>query len=329
MTGTSTVAIIGAGPCGLAAAVAVKQAGLRGIVIERGPLVSGIVGYPTYVTFFSTPERLEIGGIPFIVASEKPTRRDALAYYRRVAKEHGLEIRQYERVDTVERENGGFVVYSTTRVGEQRVTRADAVVVATGYFGCPNRLGVPGEDLPHVTHRFTEGHESFMRRAIVVGGGNSAVDAALDLYRSGATVTIVHFLPTLDKNIKPWVLPDIAARIKEGSIQARWESRVVAIEPTAVIIQSPSGEERLAADQIYLMIGYMPESRLLQEIGVTLDPISGIPAHDPATMETNVPGIFIAGVLAAGYDANKTFIENGRGHGALIARALRAAADAS
>jgi thioredoxin reductase (NADPH) len=181
---------------------------------------------------------------------------------------------------------------------------------------------VPGEDLPHVTHRFREGHEDFDRDVVVVGGGNSAVEAALELYRAGARVTLVHFGPTFDRNIKPWVLPDIANRIAEGAIGAVWEARVAAIEPEAVIVEGPFGTKRLPAQRVYTMIGYMPETALLEVLGVPLDPVTGIPAHDPATMETSVPGVFIAGVLASGYDANKTFIENGRGHGELIVRRL-------
>ncbi|HEX5581542.1 MAG TPA: NAD(P)-binding domain-containing protein, partial [Gemmatimonadaceae bacterium] len=195
--------------------------------------------------------------------------------------------------------------------------------VATGYFGHPNRLGVPGEELPHVTHLFREGHEAFDLPVVVVGGGNSAVDAALDLYRAGARVTLVHFGPTLDRNIKPWVLPDITNRIAEGSIAARFESRVSAITPEEVVLTSPRGEERVPAEQVYLMLGYQPNAGLLVQLGVPIDPATGIPSHDPATMETAVPGVFIAGVLASGYDANKTFIENGRDHGELIAGALK------
>jgi thioredoxin reductase (NADPH) len=338
MTSTD-LAIVGAGPCGLAAAIAAGRAGLRAVVLERGCLVSGIASYPTYMTFFSTAERLAIGDVPFSVATEKPTRRDALAYYRTVTRHFGLDVRQYQTVEEIVRVGGGtggaergaagtegrparFVVRSRTRDGLMHETAAHAVVVATGYFGHPNRLGVPGEDLPHVTHLFREGHEAFEQPVVVVGGGNSAVDAALDLYRAGAQVTLVHFLPALDRNIKPWVLPDITNRIAEGSIAARFESRVTAIEPHEVVLATPCGEERVPAEHVYPMLGYQPNAALLHQLGVDIDPATGIPAHDPATMETSVPGVFIAGVLASGYDANKTFIENGRHHGDLIAAAL-------
>jgi thioredoxin reductase (NADPH) len=199
-------------------------------------------------------------------------------------------------------------------------------VVATGYFGHPNRLGVPGETLPHVTHLFEEGHVAYDLPVVVVGGGNSAVDAALDLYRAGARVTLVHFAPELDRNVKPWVMPDIANRIKEGSIAASFESRVVEIDPEFVVLATPRGEVRVRAEQVYLMLGYQPNNELLQQLDVPIDAATGIPAHDPATMETSVPGVFMAGVLASGYDANKTFIENGRHHGDLIAAALAGAA---
>lgn len=322
------VAIVGAGPCGLAAGIAAKRAGLRAVLFERSCVVSGIAGYPVYMTFFSTAERLSIGDVPFVVATDKPTRRDALAYYRTLVRHFGLTVRQYEPVERVIRHpgggEGGFRLTSRTVDGSAHLTDARALVVATGYFGRPNRLGVPGEQLPHVTHQFREGHLDFDRDIVVVGGGNSAVEATLELHRAGARVTLVHFGPTFDRNIKPWVLPDITNRIAEGAIGARWNARVTAIEPDSVVLHTPEGEARVAADRVYLMIGYMPETELLESLGVPLDAATGIPAHDPATMETTVPGVFIAGVLASGYDANKTFIENGRGHGDLIVKRLLA-----
>lgn len=319
------LAIVGAGPCGLAAGIAASQAGLSSVLFDRSCVVSGIAGYPTYMTFFSTAERLSIGGVPFVVASAKPTRRDALAYYRTLVTHFGLKVRQYEPVERVERVLTGeapFILHSRSQSGEPQTTRASAVVVATGYFGRPNRLGVPGEQLSHVTHRFREGHDDFDRDVVVVGGGNSAVEATMELYRAGARVTMVHFGPSFDRNIKPWVLPDVTARLADGSIAAKWDAQVVAIEPHAVVVHGPFGEARITAQRVYTMIGYMPETGLLEQLGVPLDSDTGIPSHDRATMETSVPGVFIAGVLASGHDANKTFIENGRGHGDLIVASL-------
>ncbi|HYU52608.1 MAG TPA: NAD(P)-binding domain-containing protein, partial [Gemmatimonadaceae bacterium] len=210
-----------------------------------------------------------------------------------------------------------------TAAGEERKTTADAVVVATGYFGSPNRLGVPGEDLPHVTHVYREGHEAFLQDVIVVGGGNSAAEAALDLWRSGARVTLVHFGPTFDKKIKPWVLPDFTNRVKEGQIAVKWDSRVKAIEPGEVVLTTNGQEDRLRADRVYIMTGFAPSLDLLRETGVPINATTGIPAHDSKTLETTVPGLFIAGVVVAGFDANKVFIENGRYHGdRIVARLL-------
>jgi thioredoxin reductase (NADPH) len=316
------VVIVGAGPCGLAAAIAIERAGWHALIIEASCVVSSIARYPTYLTFFSTAERIEIGGMPFVVATEKPTRRDALAYYREVVERNGLVVRQYERVHRIEADGERFMVYSRPRGREARTTGARAVIIATGYFDSPNLLGVPGEDLPHVSHRYREGHEAFMRDAIVVGGKNSAAEAALDLYRSGARVTMVYHGEGLSPSVKPWVAPDLQNRIIEGHIATRWCSRVVAIEPSEAVLDTPHGPERLPADHVYLLTGYTPEHELLHQLGATIHPGTGIPAHDPATMETDVPGVFIAGVISAGNDANKVFIENGRGHGELIARRL-------
>ena len=317
------VAIVGAGPCGLAAAISARRAGLDALVFDGECVVSSITHYPTYATFFSTAEKLSLGGLPFVTAGEKPSRRDALAYYRAVVKYFDIAVRQYERVTRIDGSTRGFIVH-TNRRGIERATDARAVIVATGYWGSPNRLGVPGEDLPHVTHAYREGHYAFQQNAVVVGGGNSAAEAALDLWRSGARVMLVHFGPTFDKKIKPWVLPDFTNRVAEGSIKAIWDNRVMEIGPENVTLRSTDGVvSAIPADHVFLMTGFAPRVDLLRQVGVSIDPATGIPHHDPATLETDVPGVFVAGVVNAGYDANKVFIENGRFHGdQIIARLL-------
>ncbi len=322
--------VIGGGPCGLAAAISAERAGLRSLVVEGSVVASTIAQYPTYVRFFSTAEKLSLGGMPFVVASEKPSRRDALAYYRAVVQHFGIRVRQYERALSISGQFGDFTVRTRTRAGEDRMIRAGAVVVATGYFGSPNRLGVPGEELPHVAHVYREGHEAFQQDVVVIGGGNSAAEAALDLWRSGARVTLVHFGPTFDKRIKPWVLPDFMNRVKEGSIAARWNARVTAIDADSVHLRETAGAAKdggrdavVPASLVYVMTGFAPNLTLLREVGVPVDPETGVPAHDPETLETSVPGVFVAGVVVAGFDANKVFIENGRYHGDRIVARLR------
>jgi len=319
----ASVAVIGAGPCGLGAAIALKQAGIRAVVYDRSCVTSSIASYPTYMTFFSTAEKISIGGLPFVTAGEKPTRREALAYYRMVVQYFNLVLRLYEPVLGIVRDGEHYVVRSRTPRGEVE-TPFEAVVVATGYFGTPNLLNVPGESLPHVTHLYHEGHDAFRRDVVVVGGGNSAVDAALDLWRCGAKVTLVHFRERLDENVKPWVLPDITNRLADGSITPVWSSRVTRIEADTLAIDGASGPQSLRANHVYVMTGFTPSTVLLQQLGVSIDAETGIPAHDRSTMETDVDRVFVAGVLASGNDANKVFIENGRGHGALIARRLGA-----
>ena len=310
--------IVGAGPCGLAAAISAQRAGLAARVFDAGPVVNTITQYPYYVSFFSTAEKLSLGGVPFVVATDKPSRRDGLAYYRAIVRHFELDVRQYERVVRLERVHDAWAVHTETFEGASQVTRAKAVVVATGYFGSPNYLDVPGEDLPHVRHVYREGHDAFAQDVVVVGGGNSAAEAALDLWRAGARVTLVHFGPTFDKRIKPWILPDVENRMKEGAIAARWNSRVVGIAPGSVVVRTAVGDESLAARFVYVMTGFAPNTTLLRDAGVPIDAATGIPAHNPDTLETVIEGLFIAGVVVAGYDANKVFIENGRFHGDMI-----------
>ncbi len=316
--------IVGAGPCGLAAAISAQRAGLSAVILDAGPVVNTITQYPYYVSFFSTASKLSLGDIPFVVAADKPSRRDGLAYYRAIVRHFRLDVRQYERVSRLERTDAGWLVHSVTVEGVAHAMPARSVVVATGYFGSPNYLGVPGEQLPHVRHVYREGHEAFQQDVVVVGGGNSAAEAALDLWRAGARVTLVHFGPDFDKRIKPWVLPDLQNRAKEGAIALLWNSRVANIAPGSVVARSGRGKETtVAARFVYVMTGFAPNTELLHAAGVPIDPITGIPKHDPDTLETSLAGLFIAGVVVAGFDANKVFIENGRFHGdRIVARLL-------
>ena len=322
-SGILDAVIAGAGPCGLAAGISLRKAGFSVRIYDRDCVVSSITQYPTYATFFSTAEKLSLGGLPFVVPVAKPSRRDALAYYRAVVTFFGLDVRQYEMIESIECRKDDFRVTTRKAGHDTHQIRAKAIVVATGYWGSPNRLGVPGEELPHVSHAYREGHHAFQQDVVVVGGGNSAAEAALDLWRSGARVTLVHFGPTFDKKIKPWIQPDLENRIAEGSIAARWGCRVTSIDAEAVYLRGGLGDEhRIEASHVYLMTGYAPNVDLLRATGVEIDPSTGIPRHDPATLETNVPGVFVAGVVTAGYDANKVFIENGRYHGERIVARL-------
>lgn len=321
---TLDILVVGAGPCGIAVGVAAREHGLRCRLVDRGAVTQAMMEHPTYTTYFSGPEKLEVGGIPFTTAGDKPTRREALRYYRRVALYHKVDILQYHEVTSIEREDGEFVCHTMSRLGMTGTLRARNVVISTGYYDNPRLLEVPGADLAKVTYYFTEPYPYFEQDLIVVGGGNSAADAALQCWREGARVTIVHMFEELDRGVKPWVRPDIDNRIAEGSIPAYWRHVVHEIRPTEVEIESLETGERLVLknDWVLAMIGYVPSPGLLNDLGVQIDPVTGVPAHDPATMRTNSPGVYVSGVIAAGYDANKIFIENGKLHGDLIARAV-------
>lgn len=318
--------VVGAGPAGLAVAIAAARAGFDYLVVEKGALVNSIYRFPRGMSFFTTAELLELGNLPFVTPNAKPTREEALTYYRRVVEALRLEVATGERVAAVERENGAFVVRSHTEspggVPVEHRRSARHVALATGYYDQPNRLGIPGEDLPHVSHYFEEAHPYHRRSVIVAGGSNSAAEAALGLYRSGARVTLVHRREALSGSVKYWVRPDIENRIKEGSISARFESRVVEIRPDDVTVEGPAGSDRVPADAVLLLTGYRPDTALLESAGVRVDPRTQQPEHDPQTLETNVPGLFVAGAITAGSDTNQIFIENGRFHGATIVKAI-------
>jgi thioredoxin reductase (NADPH) len=320
------LAVVGAGPCGLSAGVAARQAGLDCALFDSGCLVRAISLYPTHATFFSTADRLELGGIPFIVPGDKPTRSDALKYYRRIAVEFDLDVRQYQEVVAVSGEKDRFLLRTRAASGGQRELLARNLVLATGYAGSPIPLGVPGQDLPKVRHYYTEGHPYYDQDCIVVGAGNSSVEAALELYRAGARVTLVHFLDRLDRGVKPWILPDMENRLKKGDIAVRWNTRIAEILPDRVRLRhEPTGEEtELDNDFVLAMTGYRADPSLLRSLGAGIDPDTGIPCHDPATMETNVPGVFIAGVLVGGRRPDRVFIEDGRHHGPLAVRRILA-----
>ena len=316
------VLIVGAGPSGLATAIAAKQQGLDYAVVEKGVLVDGIFNFPTNMVFFTTPELLEIGGLPLVTPYDKPTRLEALRYYRRVVDSYGLQIALHEEVVEIEREDGVFVVTTQDSSGGRRAREARAVVLAIGYYDHPNYLGIPGEDLPHVSHYYTEAHPYYRRRVVIVGGKNSAAETALELFRAGAFVTLVHRHETLGDTIKYWVRPDIDNRIKEGSIPARFETRVVEITGSAVIVESAAGREEIAADAVFLLTGYHPDVDLMRRAGVQCDEQSLAPDLNPETYETNVPNLFIAGGAIAGRNTGSIFIENGRFHGERIIKTL-------
>lgn len=323
---TADIAVIGAGPCGIAVGVAASEAGLRCTLFDRGAITQAMMDHPTYVTYFSGPEKLEVGGLPFTTSGDKPTRREALRYYRKVAEFYRLDVRQYEAVTDVSRDGDAFVLRTQLRDGPVAEHRARTVVVATGYYDNPRKLDVPGAELSKVLYYFDEPYPFWNQDVIVIGGGNSSADAALLTWREGARTTLVHLFGELDRGVKPWVRPDIENRIAEGSIPAFWKHRLVEIRPREAVVESlETGERRtLANDWVLAMTGFEPDPGLLRTLGVSIDPITGVPVHDPQTMETDVPGVYVAGVVVSGHDANKIFIENGKLHGPLIAASVAA-----
>jgi thioredoxin reductase (NADPH) len=321
--------IVGSGPAGLATAIAAQEAGLDYEVLEKGALVNSIHHFPRHMVFFTTADLLEIGGLPFVTPYEKPTQVEGLRYYRRVTETYGLSVSLGEEVKAVKAQrssrDGARFRVETVREGQARVRKTRNVAAAVGYYDHPNLLRVPGEDLPHVSHYYYEPHGCWRKRVVIVGGKNSAAIVALELYRAGATVTLVHRRDRLSDSIKYWIKPDIENRIKEGSIAARFGNCVEEIRPAVVVVRGPKGRDEVPADAVYLMTGYHPDPTLFEGAGVRVDPETLAPAHDPETLETNVPGFYLAGSVVSGKNTGRIFIENGRFHGEAIVKAIIAA----
>jgi thioredoxin reductase (NADPH) len=323
---TYDIICIGAGPTGLACAIEAKRAGMKPLVIDKGCLCNSIYHYPVNMVFFTTPELLEIGDLPLISAAEKPVRVEALKYYRKAAEHYGLELRLFERVLRVDGHDRNFTVVTQTEKGIEQRYSSKKISVATGYYDLPNVMGIPGEELPHVSHYYTEPFEFWNQDVVVIGGKNSAAETALDLFRNGARVTLVHRNAELGASIKYWVRPDIENRIKAGEVKALFETRVRQITRDEVIVQNGAGENRLPAKQVFALTGYHPDYGFIESLGVRLDPDTRRPALDPNTLESNVPGIHLAGVVIGGRYTGDIFIENGRFHGKQIIDALKARA---
>ncbi|MGH9714990.1 MAG: YpdA family putative bacillithiol disulfide reductase [Candidatus Acidiferrales bacterium] len=322
MSNSYDVICIGAGPTGLACAIEAKREGLRPLVIDKGCLCNSLYHYPINMVFFTTPERMEIGDLPMTTVGGKPTRAEALKYYRRAVEHYEIEVRQYERVDSIYGHDGAFVVQTHDDTGAVNEYRAKKIILATGYYDMPNRLDIPGEDLPHVSHYFREAHPYWNQDVVVIGGKNSAAEAALDLFRAGARVTLIHRQAELGKNLKYWVRPDIENRISAGEIRAMLNTHVTRIEPHQVWIKNGKGAEEIPATQVFTMTGYHPDFEFLEKQGIKLDPKSRKPEINPETLESNVPGIYLAGVIVGGRHTGEIFIENGRFHGRQIIAAI-------
>jgi thioredoxin reductase (NADPH) len=317
------VLVIGAGPTGLACAIAAQRAGYRVALVDKGCLCNSLFHYPSNMTFFTTPELLEIGDIPFSSPNQKPTRNEALEYYRKVAEFYRLQVRAYHRVLRVDGSDGEFRVLTEDKFGREQWMHARKLVIATGYYDLPNWMEVPGEGLPKVAHYYHDPHPYYGQDVMVVGGKNSAAIAALDLWRHGARVTLVHRAASLHRHVKYWIMPDIENRIKNGEIAAHFNSRVTEILPDSVRLETPDGDQELPNNFVFAMTGYHPDYSFLESLGVRSSGPDRQPTYDPDTLESNVSGIYLAGVIVAGARTNEIFIENGRFHGQQIADDLK------
>jgi thioredoxin reductase (NADPH) len=322
VTESFDVVVVGAGPTGLACGIELQQRGLKTVLVEKGCVVNSIYHYPANMTFFTTPESLEIGNIPMTSLNDKPNRTEALKYYRKVAEHFRLEIRQYERVDRIAGADGAFQVFTTDRLGCPHVYHARKIVLATGYYDVPNMLDVPGESLDKVLHYYKEAHPYYNHDVAVVGAKNSAAIAALELLWTGARVTLIHRGPGISDSVKYWIKPNIENRIKNGEIRAYFNSRVVEIRQDSIRIATPDGEVPLKNDFVFALIGYRPDLAFLNAAGIALEPATLRPRTNPETLESDRVGIYLAGVIVAGMHTNEIFIENGRLHGCLIAQSI-------
>ncbi|MGD0910866.1 MAG: YpdA family putative bacillithiol disulfide reductase [Terracidiphilus sp.] len=316
--------VIGAGPTGLACAIEAQKAGFSAICVDKGCLCNSLFHYPAHMTFFTTSERLEIGGIPFPSTNAKPNRNEALEYYRMVAAYYKLDVRQYTRVERVHGSEGNFTADTIDHHGRPGSLRARTLAVSTGYYDLPNLMGIPGEDLAKVMHYYNDPHPYYNLDVAVIGGKNSAAIAALELWRHGARVTLIHRGPQIQPHVKYWIKPDIENRIKDGEVTAYFNSNVIEVTPDAVIVETPTGRKALANDFVFALTGYHPDFDFIESLGVTCEGDDRLPACHKETLESNIPGIYLAGVIVAGERTSEIFIENGRFHGRQIAAALAA-----
>lgn len=316
------VIIIGGGPCGMSCAIELQKQGLNPLIIEKENVVNTIYNFPTHQMFFSSSEKLEIGGIPFITEKQKPVRNEALAYYRAVAERTKLRINSFEKVTEIKQIDNRIALTTIKNTMEKCYYTADEVIIATGYYDQPNYMDIPGEKLDKVMHYFKESHPYFNKDVVVVGGKNSAVDATLDLHKAGARVTVIYRGGGYSKSIKPWILPEFEALVNKDIVQMKFNAQITEITNDAVYYIEDEKTKMINNDFVFAMTGYKPNLQFLQDAGITIDAFSGRPQFNENTMETNMAGVYIAGVVAAGYNNNKIFIENGRHHGHAIAHSI-------